>query len=598
MELFKLALNYRSILKKFLLPVSFSLLFSMIGAITGGISIGLLLPIIDDNSEKVFNELGLSFLNNLLVQLNIDGDLEKIRVFALLIIMLTIFETILNILSNFISINISTNFTVLIQNKLLNKYFEIDQHNRNEITYGYIFSLISESSRQVGSLFIQILNGAKNVFIVVVYSYVLLKVSLLMTLNAFLLLGVLSIIVKAFFGKRLKRQSQKTIMSLESLNTLLIETLKNSKFINATGKSFDFLKRVDNKLYIYKENIEKRNKINALSGPIFNTINAVSIALLLIVGTYVIDQPSEDWLPLMVPFIIIIFRLISPINSLNSIRIRIEGIIPDIHRIRNFVISSSSRENKFETLEFKNLNSEIRFENLSFKYKDDRKFNIDNINLTFPKNKFVALIGPSGGGKTTVIDLLLKVYDYQKGEIYVDDCKLSNIKSESWQNKIAYVSQDPVVFNTTIKNNLVWFNENASEEMLIEATKKAQIYDFIMSLDEEFDFEFKDNGSGLSGGQKQRLAIARALLSNANIVILDEATSQVDIESESKIYNLIKTLSEDLTIIVIAHRLNAIKNADNIIIFEEGRVAAQGNHNELLTYSNFYSDSLGVYKDK
>ena len=598
MELFKLALNYRSILKKFLLPVSFSLLFSMIGAITGGISIGLLLPIIDDNSEEVFNELGLSFLNNLLVQLNIDGDLEKIRAFALLIIMLTIFETILNILSNFISINISTNFTVLIQNKLLNKYFEIDQHNRNEITYGYIFSLISESSRQVGSLFIQILNGAKNVFIVVVYSYVLLKVSLLMTLNAFLLLGVLSIIVKAFFGKRLKRQSQKTIMSLESLNTLLIETLKNSKFINATGKSFDFLKRVDNKLYIYKENIEKRNKINALSGPIFNTINAVSIALLLIVGTYVIDQPSEDWLPLMVPFIIIIFRLISPINSLNSIRIRIEGIIPDIHRIRNFVISSSSRENKFETLEFKNLNSEIRFENLSFKYKDDRKFNIDNINLTFPKNKFVALIGPSGGGKTTVIDLLLKVYDYQKGEIYVDDCKLSNIKSESWQNKIAYVSQDPVVFNTTIKNNLVWFNENASEEMLIEATKKAQIYDFIMSLDEEFDFEFKDNGSGLSGGQKQRLAIARALLSNANIVILDEATSQVDIESESKIYNLIKTLSEDLTIIVIAHRLNAIKNADNIIIFEEGRVAAQGNHNELLTYSNFYSDSLGVYKDK
>ena len=598
MELFKLALNYRSILKKFLLPVSFSLLFSMIGAITGGISIGLLLPIIDSNSEEVFNELGLSFLNNLLVQLNIDGDLEKIRVFALLIIMLTIFETILNILSNFISINISTNFTVLIQNKLLNKYFEIDQHNRNEITYGYIFSLISESSRQVGSLFIQILNGAKNVFIVVVYSYVLLKVSLLMTLNAFLLLGVLSIIVKAFFGKRLKKQSQKTIMSLESLNTLLIETLKNSKFINATGKSFDFLKRVDNKLYIYKENIEKRNKINALSGPIFNTINAVSIALLLIVGTYVIDQPSEDWLPLMVPFIIIIFRLISPINSLNSIRIRIEGIIPDIHRIRNFVISSSSRENKFETLEFKNLNSEIRFENLSFKYKDDRKFNIDNINLTFPKNKFVALIGPSGGGKTTVIDLLLKVYDYQKGEIYIDDYKLSNIKSESWQNKIAYVSQDPVVFNTTIKNNLVWFNENASEEMLIEATKKAQIYDFIMSLDEEFDFEFKDNGSGLSGGQKQRLAIARALLSNANIVILDEATSQVDIESESKIYNLIKTLSEDLTIIVIAHRLNAIKNADNIIIFEEGRVAAQGNHNELLTYSNFYSDSLGVYKDK
>ena len=170
----------------------------MVGAISGGISIGLLLPIIDENSEEVFDELGLSFLNDLLKELNIDGDLQKIRVFALLIIVLTIFETTLNIFSNFISINISSDLTELIQNKLISKYFEIDQHKRNDITYGYIFSLISESSRQVGSLFSQILNGSKNIFIIAVYSYVLLKVSILMTLNAFLLLGVLSILVKAF----------------------------------------------------------------------------------------------------------------------------------------------------------------------------------------------------------------------------------------------------------------------------------------------------------------------------------------------------------------------------------------------------------------
>ena len=138
------------------------------------------------------------------------------------------------------------------------------------------------------------------------------------------------------FGKQLKIQSEKTIKSLESLNTLLIETLKNSKYINATGRSTNFISRTKNRIHIYKSNIDKRNKINALSGPIFNTINAVSIALLLIIGSYVIDQPSDDWLPLMVPFIIIIFRLISPINSLNSIRIRIEGIVPDIYRIKVF----------------------------------------------------------------------------------------------------------------------------------------------------------------------------------------------------------------------------------------------------------------------
>ena len=424
MELIKLAFNYKSILKRFFVPIFTSLLLSMVGAISGGISIGLLLPIIDENSEEVFDELGLSFLNDLLKELNIEGDLQKIRVFALLIIILTIFETTLNIFSNFISINISSDLTELIQNKLISKYFEIDQHKRNDITYGYIFSLISESSRQVGSLFSQILNGSKNIFIIAVYSYVLLKVSILMTLNAFLLLGVLSILVKAFFGKRLKIQSEKTIKSLENLNTLLIETLKNSKYINATGRSTNFISRTKNRIHIYKSNIDKRNKINALSGPIFNTINAVSIALLLIIGSYVIDQPSDDWLPLMVPFIIIIFRLISPINSLNSIRIRIEGIIPDIYRIKGFLVSSSKGIRKDGDLNFENLSSEIKIKNLSFKYLDDRKFNIQNINLIFPKNKFTALIGPSGGGKTTIVDLLLKIYDYQDREILIDNVSL------------------------------------------------------------------------------------------------------------------------------------------------------------------------------
>ncbi len=579
------------------MPIFTSLLLSMVGAISGGISIGLLLPIIDENSEEVFDELGLSFLNDLLTELNIEGDLQKIRIFALLIIVLTIFETTLSIFSNFISINISSDLTELIQNKLISKYFEIDQHKRNDITYGYIFSLISESSRQVGSLFSQILNGSKNIFIIAVYSYVLLKVSILMTLNAFLLLGVLSILVKAFFGKRLKIQSEKTIKSLENLNTLLIETLKNSKYINATGRSTNFMSRTKNRIHIYKSNVDKRNKINALSGPIFNTINAVSIALLLIIGSYVIDQPSDDWLPLMVPFIIIIFRLISPINSLNSIRIRIEGIVPDIYRIKGFLVSSSKSIRKDGDLNFENLSSEIKIKNLNFKYLDDRKFNIQNINLIFPKNKFTALIGPSGGGKTTIVDLLLKIYDYQDGEILIDNVSLLDIKSESWQRKISYVSQDPVIFNTSIRNNLVWFNEQASQEMLIDATKKAQIYDFIMSLDNKFEFEFKDNGSGLSGGQKQRLAIARALLSDSNIIILDEATSQVDIDSESKIYNLIETLSEDITIIVIAHRLSAIKKADNIIIVEDGKVSGQGNHKELIKYSNFYSDALNLSMD-
>ena len=248
-------------------------------------------------------------------------------------------------------------------------------------------------------------------------------------------------------------------------------------------------------------------------------------------------------------------------------------------------------ESDFENAkDYKNLKGDIEFKNVSFKYEEDKRPVLDNISFKVSKGKTIALVGPSGGGKTTICHLLPKFYTLNKGNIYIDGIDINNIKMRSLRSNIGIVQQDVFLFSGTFYENILYGNPNANKKQVIIAAKKANIYDYIMSLPEGFETQIGERGVKLSGGQKQRLSIARVFLKNPSILILDEATSALDNTTEILIQKSLDSLKKGRTTIVVAHRLSTIKNADEILVVSNGKIIEQGNHNKLMRKNN------GVYK--
>ena len=286
--------------------------------------------------------------------------------------------------------------------------------------------------------------------------------------------------------------------------------------------------------------------------------------------------------------------LINPIRTLVTI---FEQLVSGMSGYRRFleVINTDSEKEDSNPLELKEFRKSIRFQNVSFKYKEekDSPYVLKQFNLDIVKGETIALVGPSGGGKTTICHLLPRFYDVTSGKILLDGKDIRKYSLKSLRDNIGIVAQDVFLFAGSIKENIAFGRLDVSEEDIIEACKNANIYDFIMSLPEKFDTYVGERGVKLSGGQKQRIAIARAFLKNPEILILDEATSALDNVTEMQIQSSLEKLSKGRTTIVVAHRLSTVKNADEIIVLDEHGIIERGNHENLIAqngiYANLYS---------
>lgn len=418
----------------------------------------------------------------------------------------------------------------------------------------------------------------------------LIFISPYLTLYVFLLLPVAGLVV-ALISKSLKSRSAKGKEVFGQLFNIMEETLGALKVIKAfTGEHF-----VQNKFETVNDNY---NKISVglyrradLTSPISETVVlGVLLLILFIGGTMVFDGTGLLSGASFLGYFAVASQIVPPIKQITLAYNNIQKGLASEERIDKILQAENPIVNKTNPVKLNQFSKNIEFNNVSFSYKkgDDGCYVLKNINLSIPKGKTIALVGQSGSGKTTLADMIPRFYDTDLGEIKIDGICLKDIEIESLRKLIGVVTQESILFNDTIENNIAFGIENPDKTKTIEAAKVANAHDFIIQQPEGYNTNIGDRGGKLSGGQRQRISIARAILKNPPILILDEATSALDTESERLVQDALTNLMKNRTSIVIAHRLSTIINSDEIIVINKGELAERGSHKELLEMNGIY----------
>jgi subfamily B ATP-binding cassette protein MsbA len=407
-----------------------------------------------------------------------------------------------------------------------------------------------------------------------------------LTLFSLLVFPIMGWIISAV-GKSLKKQAHFAQAELSNLFSLVDETLKSSKVI----KIFSADKILKNRFNTTTDNWQKfsigMSRRRELASPSSEFLGSVTILIITwFAGKQILQEHTMQPETFLV-FIAIFFQILDPAKKLSSAVSSIQGGMASLERVSE-VLDYDLRVEEIENpIAISSLKNKIEFKNIGFYYDKDNVI-LKKFSLTIPKGKTVALVGQSGSGKSTIANLLTRFYDVTDGEILVDGNNIKHLKLTDYRQLLGMVTQESVLFNDTVYNNILMGKEDASEDEVMKAAKIANAHQFIENLPEQYQTNIGDDGSKLSGGQKQRLSIARAVLKNPPIMILDEATSALDTESERFVQDALDKMMENRTSLVIAHRLSTIQKADHIVVMERGEIVEQGTHDELMVHNGTY----------
>ena len=531
-------------------------------------------------------------MDNFLLYLNSFSGDTKIRIISLIIVIFSLFEFITMYLTYFISSIIQIRTLETMQTNLITKIKKINLLTFSSFEQGKLFAMTVNESKVLSRVLARIVSGIRDIWLLIIFTSVLIIVSPVMALSGLFLLGAFTNIVNGRLGSLLKKREKSYIKSQENIFGELDETLRSFKSIKASGFEDKHFSRILDKFEKWRKNEWEVMKVNILPQPILTLLNSLSISALLVIGTFLFPNNKNDWLGLMVPFFLFIFRLLPTINSLNTLRIKLKGMTPYIDRFNNFNYISKENEEFHGTEPIESIDRNIVIKNLSFRFSSTDAFSLNNINLEIEKYKTTAIVGPSGSGKTTLVNLLLGLMTPTEGEILIDGVGINKLDINQYRRTISYVDQETFFFNRSISENLKWRDENISEEEILKVAELADATKFIKDFEEGFETRLGAAGKNLSGGQKQRLAIARALLNDSDFIILDESTSNLDYETEVLVYNSIQELLSNKGLLVIAHRYSTIKNADQIVYMEDGKVLETGNHYDLIAKKGKYFDQF------
>lgn len=394
-------------------------------------------------------------------------------------------------------------------------------------------------------------------------------------------------IVIYFISNSIRRRSRRSQNQLAGISAIVSETLRSMRIVKAFVMKNYEISKFHKETSKYYSLMLKKEKIRLISAPINETLGAGVAAILLWIGAndVLVNQSisSEDF----IRFILLLFSLWAPMKNLTNVVNEIQNGLASADRVFNILDIKSDINNIDNPSIKKSFNQSIDFKNVSFSYEKEEV--LRKISFSASQGEIIAIVGTSGAGKSTLVDLIPRFYDVTDGEILIDGENIKHIELHSLRSLMGIVTQDTFLFNDTVAANISYGLE-IDQDIVEEAAKAANAHDFIMKLPEGYNSQIGENGISLSGGQRQRIAIARALIKNPPILILDEATSSLDTESEKNVQEAIEQLMKNRTVIVIAHRLSTINNADKIIVLDQGQIIDQGSHEELIEKNSLYKE--------
>ena len=513
---------------------------------------------------------------------------ESLKVLCLTILFVFFIKNIFLYLKNILLYMVQLNIVKDIRDKLYIHIQGLSLGYFHKEKTGSITSTIINDVEQLQSslsiafqkLFVEPIN-------ILIFATLLFIISWKLALIAIIIVPLAGIAIIAI-GKSIRRKSRRTQKKISHIMQILGETLSSIRIVKAFVNEKEEIKKFSKETANYLNLHLKRARLDLIAAPITESFGVViGVILLWYGGTEVIMQKGlipEDF----IRFILILFSILGPIKQMSNVNIKIQAGAASAERIFRLL------DTKPQIVEIKNpinldkFKTSLEFKDVHFEYQEGSELVLDSISFKINKGEVVALVGPSGSGKSTIADLIPRFYDATSGEITIDGNNIKNISLSSLRNNMGIVTQEVILFNDSIRNNISYAQGDKSDDLVKEAARAANALDFIENTPNGFETVVGERGVKLSGGQKQRIAIARALLKNPSILILDEATSALDTESEKKVQTAIESLMKDRTALVIAHRLSTVQKADKIIVIENGKVAETGSHETLFEKNGIY----------
>ncbi len=566
---------YKDYSKKYINKILISVLFGILVAVSTSAIAWLLDPAI----KKIFVEKDQSLIFIIPLLIIVAFTVKGFALYCAKAIMIRVAEEIKKTLQFQMAKSLINADTQIIDQKHSGKFISNLTYDVSQITNMLstaILNLFKDSLTLFGLLFVMFYQNWK------------------LSLIAIIMIPIAGMASKTL-GKRVGKVVTEAQEKSGFLNTHLIELFKNHKLIKIFQREDYESKRTDGHLDQLKEKNIKINTVFVRLSPIMETLTGIMIAILIFYsGKLALNNEIE--IGNFFSFLAAMMLAYQPVRALSNLNMILKQGLSAANRILPIIDNQNNIIDQEGSQDINITNSEIKFNNINFKYNADEKNILTNVNLNITGGKMTSLVGHSGAGKSTILNLIPRFYDVQSGDIMIDDQSIYKVKIKSLRDQISLVSQDTTLFDDTIKNNIRYAKDNVSDEEIVTAAKFSYAHEFIDKLPNKYETMIGENGIRLSGGEKQRLSIARAMIKKSPIILLDEATSSLDAETESKIQDALKILTKDRTTIVIAHRLSTILNSDQIYIIDAGNVVAKGKHDELLDnselYKNFYEKQI------